>query len=140
MCQSLETLVVSNILTLKKIFWKTKTFFKKLEYRFFFVESTKLENATIPCKMYGPITKNEILPVTTLFFRTFCFSLRISYKELIWCTKYPNFNIHTFRKRWSFPVSMLECPITMKHSDVNWEEPVSLNLLINDNLTKVTKA
>ena len=33
-----------------------------------------------------PITKNEDLPVTTLFFRKFCFSLRTSYKEVIWCT------------------------------------------------------
>ena len=32
----------------------------------------------------GPITKNGVLPVTTLFFRKFCFSLRTSYKELIW--------------------------------------------------------
>ena len=28
----------------------------------------------------GPIIKNEILPVTSLFFRKFCFSLRTSYK------------------------------------------------------------
>ena len=32
---------------LKHIFWKTKTFFKKLEYRFL-VESTKIENASFP--------------------------------------------------------------------------------------------
>ena len=30
-------------LTLKQIFWKTKTFFKKLEYSFL-VKSTKIEN------------------------------------------------------------------------------------------------
>ena len=34
---------VFNILTLKQIFWKIKTFFKKLEYRFL-VETTKTEN------------------------------------------------------------------------------------------------
>ena len=33
--------------TLKLIFWKTKTFFKKLEYAFL-VESTKVENASFP--------------------------------------------------------------------------------------------
>ena len=44
----------------------------------------------------GPITKNRILPVTTLYFLEFCFSLRTSYKELIWCTNYLNANIHTF--------------------------------------------
>ena len=31
----------------------------------------------------GPITKNGVLVVTTLFFKKFCFSLRTSYKELI---------------------------------------------------------
>ena len=38
---------VFNTLTLKQIFWKTKTFFKKLEHRFL-VESTKIENASFP--------------------------------------------------------------------------------------------
>ena len=50
----------------------------------------------------GPITKNGFLPVTTLLFRKFWFSLRTSYKELIGCTNHPNVHIHTFRKRWSF--------------------------------------
>ena len=36
---------VFNTLTLKKIFWKTKTFFKKLEYCFL-VEATKIENTS----------------------------------------------------------------------------------------------
>ena len=50
----------------------------------------------------GSVTRNRGFPVTTLFLRKFCFSLRTSYKELIWCTIYPNVDIHTFRKRWSF--------------------------------------
>ena len=37
--QSVRTLSVFNKLTLKQIFWKTKAFFKELEYRFL-VEST----------------------------------------------------------------------------------------------------
>ena len=45
--QSVENLKVSNTLTLKKIFWKTKTFSKKLEH-FFLVESTKIESASFP--------------------------------------------------------------------------------------------
>ena len=49
MWQSVEILNVFNTLTLKQIFWKTKTFFKKLEYRFL-VESTKIENASFPYK------------------------------------------------------------------------------------------
>ena len=31
----------------------------------------------------GLITKNGVLPGTTLFFRIFCFSLRTLYKKLI---------------------------------------------------------
>ena len=47
MLQSGKILNVFNTLTLKQIFWKTKTFFKKLEYRFL-VESTKIEKASFP--------------------------------------------------------------------------------------------
>ena len=55
----------------------------------------------------GPNTKNRVSPETNLVFRKFCFSIRISYKELIWCFNYQIFqlstvHIHTFRKRLSF--------------------------------------
>ena len=40
---------VFNTLTLKQIFWKTKIFSKKLEYRFL-VETTKIENTSFPFK------------------------------------------------------------------------------------------
>ena len=40
---------VFNSLTLKEIFWKTKTFYKKLKYRFL-VENTNIENASFPYK------------------------------------------------------------------------------------------
>ena len=43
--QSVGILNVFNTLTLLQIFWKTKTFFKKLEYRFL-VETTKIENTS----------------------------------------------------------------------------------------------
>ena len=62
----------------------------------------------------GSIIKNGILPVTNLFFWTFYFSLRTSYKELIWCTNDPNYHILIFCKGWSFilrcffPVSILK--------------------------------
>ena len=49
MWQSVKVSNIFNTLTLKQIFWKTKTFFKKLEYRFL-VESTKIENASFPYK------------------------------------------------------------------------------------------
>ena len=45
----MKILNVFNTLTLKQILWKTKTFFKKLSYRFL-VESTKIENASFPYK------------------------------------------------------------------------------------------
>ena len=46
MSQSLEILNIFNTLSLKQIFWKKKTFFKKLEDRLW-VDSTKIENATV---------------------------------------------------------------------------------------------
>ena len=45
----MKVLNVFNTLTLIQIFWKTKTFFKKLENRFL-VESTEIENASFPYK------------------------------------------------------------------------------------------
>ena len=62
----------------------------------------------------GPIKKNGDLPVTTLFFWKFCFSLRPSYKDLTWCTNEPNARIRTFCRGWSFiwwcffPVSIFD--------------------------------
>ena len=49
MWQSVKVSNVFNTLTLKQIFWKTKTFFKKLEYHFL-VEATKIENTSFPFK------------------------------------------------------------------------------------------
>ena len=61
------------------------------------------------------------MPVTTSFFKNFCFNLRTSCKELIWCNNYPNVHVCTFCKCWrfiwrcAFPVSILKstkhCPI-----------------------------
>ena len=62
----------------------------------------------------GPITKIRVLPVTTLSFKKFCFGLRTSYKELIWCTNDPMPIFVLFCKRLSFlwrcffPVSILK--------------------------------
>ena len=89
MWQSQEILKVSDALNLKQIFWKTKTLLKKLEYPLL-LQKTKTENATSPYKnavpeanvqtnrmggggQNGPITKNRVLPVTTLFFWKLCF-------------------------------------------------------------------
>ena len=83
---------VFNTLTLKQIFWKTKTFFKKLEYRFL-VETTKIENTSLPFKtalseanvktngmalQNGPTINNGVLPVNALFFWKICLSFSTS--------------------------------------------------------------
>ena len=53
--QSLEILNVFFTLRLKQVFWKMKTFSRKLEYSFL-VEHTKIENTTFPYKtaLTGP--------------------------------------------------------------------------------------
>ena len=117
MWQSVKILNVFNGLTLKQIFRKMKTFFKKLEYRFL-VERTKIENASLPYKTApseANVKTNKM--VTTkwvyhkersfannyfIFFWKFCFSLKTSYKGLICCTNNPSAHICTFRKQWSF--------------------------------------
>ena len=72
----------------------------------------------------GPIAKSGALPVTTLFFWKFYFSLRTSYKEVIGCTNDPNAHICTFCKRWSFiwrcffPVSILKQILLLLSSQV----------------------
>ena len=114
--QLLKILNVFNTLILRQIFWKTKTFFKKLEYRLLVV-ITKIESAIFPHKtalseanvrqiewglQNGAITENEVLPGTTLCFWKFCFSLKTSDKVPIRWTIYTNFHIHTFPKPWSF--------------------------------------
>ena len=53
MSQSLDILNVFNTITLRQIFWKTETVFKKLEYRIL-VESTNIENAIFPYKTPVP--------------------------------------------------------------------------------------
>ena len=98
--------------TVKQIFWKTKTFSKKLVYHFL-VESTKIENVSHPYKTANGKTnrmlstkwnyhKERSFASNYFFFWKFCFSLITSYKKLVWCTNDPNVHIHTFCKRWSF--------------------------------------
>ena len=92
MWQSVKVLNVFNTLTLIQIFWKTKAFFKNLEYRFL-VETTKIENTLFPFKTAlseanvkinrmaitkWTYLKVGVLPVTTLFFWKICSSFRTS--------------------------------------------------------------
>ena len=83
MWQSVKVSNVFYILTLKQIFWKTKTFFQKREYR---LKPLKLKTHHFHLKLLcqkpmlrqierrlqnGPITKSGALPVTTLSFGKF---------------------------------------------------------------------
>ena len=94
---------VFSTLTLKHYFRKTKSFFKKLEYRFL-VESSKIESASFPYKTAASeanVKTNRMVSTkwtyhkersfTSNYFTLFklCFNLRISYKDLIWCTNKP---------------------------------------------------
>ena len=108
---------VFNTLTLKQIFWKTKTFFKKLEYRFL-VEATKIENMPFPFKtalLEANVKSNRMATAKWTYHREWslasnylihfwriCFSFRTSWKELIWCTNDSNVNIRIFCNRWRF--------------------------------------
>ena len=61
-----------SVLYFEIIFSKTKTFFKKLEYRFLVEIKNKHFHAKLLCQkskvQNGPITENGVLLVTTLFF------------------------------------------------------------------------
>ena len=68
--------------------------------------------------------------------RNFRFNLRISCKDLIWCTNYPNVHTHNLRKRCSlvwmyfFSVSVLNSKIFMLMiSSYFWNEKVLVNEL-----------
>ena len=66
--QSMRASNVFNTLTLKQFFWKTKTFFKKLKYRFlvFSKPLTKIENTSIPFKtaLSEPYVKTNSMAAT----------------------------------------------------------------------------
>ena len=96
--------------TFKQILWKTQVLFKKLECRFL-VESTKTERAIFPYKnalSEATVKTNNMGSTKWTYYSNYfsflkiCFSLRTSYKGLIWCNDHPNVHIHIFWKCWSF--------------------------------------
>ena len=127
MWQSVKVLNVYNTLTLIQIFWKTKTFLKKLENHFL-VQTTKIENISFPFKTASSEAnvkttrmattkwtyhKEQSFSSNCFILLKICFSFSTSLKELIWGTNDPNIHIRISRKRWSlflgcfFPVSIL---------------------------------
>ena len=94
---SLDVLNVLNTLTLKQIFWKTKTFFKKLEYRFL-VESTNVENTIFQYKIdlsETNVKTNSMGIVNWTYHKEQSCSSKyfIVLKMLIWCT---NYHVHIY--------------------------------------------
>ena len=83
-----------------------------------FLYNTALSEANVKTNKMGSTKwtyhKERSLASNYFIFLKFCFSLRTSYEELICCTSYPNFHIHTFRKHlrsiWGYfvPVSILK--------------------------------
>ena len=107
-------LVTGNSCFTFPIFWKTKNFFQKLKH-LFSAENIKIENTSFTHKTVvseanvetnrmvstkWTYCKEQSFPVTTLFIWKFCFKLRTSSKELIWCTNNPNVHITTFCEPW----------------------------------------
>ena len=107
MCQSREILNAFNSFTSKQVSRKSKIFSKKLEYRFS-VESTALENVTFSyktCQSKASVKTNRMWSIkwtnhqeqgfsaNYFLFRKFYFIIRTPFKELIYCTNYPNVHI-----------------------------------------------
>ena len=116
MWRSMEILSDFNTLTLKQIFWKTKTFFKKLEYRFL-VESTKIENASFPYKTAiseANVKTNKMVTTKWTYHKERSFASNcFIFLEILFQFKnffervdllYQQIKAHicTFCKRWSF--------------------------------------
>ena len=104
MWQSAKVLNVFNTLTLIQIFWKTKTFFKKLEYCFL-VESTKIENASFPYKTtiseVNVKTNGMVIVQSGSNFLKILFKFKNLLWESILYPNDPNAHIRTFCKRWT---------------------------------------
>ena len=111
------------------LFWKTKTFFKKLEHRSLVV-STKIENASFPyktviseanvnTKRMESSKRSSANNYFDFFFSKILFQLKNLSKELVWRSNDPSVHIHSFGKRWSFlcwcffSLSILHCIIKM---------------------------
>ena len=92
---------VFNTLTLKQIFWKTKNFFKKLEYRFL-VETTEIENTSFPFKTAlseANVKTNRMATTKWTYHKEWSFASNYFIFRTSWCTNDPNVHVRIFRKR-----------------------------------------
>ena len=116
MWQSVKILNFFNSLTLKKIFWKTKIFFEKLEYGFL-IESTKIENTSFPYKTAiseASVETNKMVATKWTYHKEWSFASNcFIFLEILFQFKnffervdlvYQQIKAHicTFCKRWSF--------------------------------------
>ena len=124
----MEILNVFNSLTFKQFFWKRKTSLWTLEY-YFLVES---EDATFPYKTALPeanantnrMGRTRCFASNYFTFWKFYFGLWTDYKELIWCSNYPNVHIHTgvsFQSDFSMRVSLRIHLNTRKEGNESWK-------------------
>ena len=116
MWQSLEFWTFSILSFWNKFSERQKTLSANYRIFFFLFENTKTESATFLYKTALPETnvkKNSMESTkwthykeqsfaSNYFFWKFCFSIRISDKQSIWCNNYQSICIHIFWKCWSF--------------------------------------
>ena len=116
--QSVKVSNVFNTLTLKQVLWKTKTFLKKLEYRFL-VETSKIENASFPLKTVlseVSVKTNKMVTTKWTYHKEWNFTSNyfISLENLFQFQKLLK-RVDLIYQRWSlilgcfFPVSILNC-------------------------------
>ena len=100
---------IKNAITWKPVFRRKSSFLSKLDLAEAIIDARCCCDFKINRKgsTKWTITKNRVLPVATLFLRKLCFSLRNSYKELIWCTNRLNTHIYTFLKCCGFYLRFL---------------------------------
>ena len=98
-------------------------------WEYFFPMSTLKTNRTVSTKLTYHKERR--------FFREFCFSLRTSLKELIWCINDPNVHIRTFCKRRSFiwrcffPVSSILNSVLIDAICFSWYYYLPFSFLAN---------
>ena len=108
MWQSVKVSNIFNTWTLKQIFWKTKNFFKKLEYRFL-VETTEIENTSFPFKSVLSETSfktNRMATTKWTYHKECCFTINyfIFLENL--------FQFQNFSERVNFMYQQPNCPYT----------------------------
>ena len=124
MWQSVE--ILNDFESLKQIFWKTKLFFKKLEYCLL-VKSTKFEYKTFPYKTALSESSVKVnrngeykmdLSQRTEFYQTnlftwkFCFSLRASYKRVDLIKDVKELSLAKLSNILDLMYQLLKCPYT----------------------------